>query len=75
MKELIKIIGAFIWILGGGMFIACIFIGLPILGIVLITESILTWIWNYVPQILIVIAVALTLIWGFSEKVNDPLHY
>lgn len=75
LKTIIKYLGMSIWILGGGMLVASILIGLPVLAIILITEETLTWLWNYVPEIIIVVAVALVLIWGLTEKVNDPLHY
>ena len=74
MKELLKTIGMLIWILGGGMIIASIFIGLPILAVILILER-GVWLLNYVPEIVIVIGIILALIWGFTEKTNNPVHW
>lgn len=75
MKEILKIIGMLIWILGGGMIIAFIFIGLPILLFGFIGIEAITWIWNHTPQIVIAIIILLFLIWGFTKKTNDPLHW
>ena len=73
MSEKIKIIGMLIWILGGGIIIGCVFM-LPILAIILILER-SVWLLNYVTEIIVVIIIALALIWGFTEKVNNPLHW
>jgi len=75
MKEYLIIIGTLIWVLGGGVLAAFILIGLPSITIAPILESILNWIGNYVPEIIIVILISLLLIWGFNEKVNNPLHW
>lgn len=73
MKTILQAIGMLIWILGGGALLACIFIGLPFLVIVY-GISLLGWLWNYwVFEVIAFVVVGLLLIYGFTEKVNNPL--
>jgi len=72
IKTILQVIGILVWILGGGMLLAGLFIGLPILVIFLgidFISPVLSWLWNSaIFQIIFVAVVGLLLIYGFTEK-------
>lgn len=76
MKEkfltFLKIIGGFLWVMGGGMLISSIVIGIPVAILLLLGWISLGLILKYVPQIIVVAVVVLLLVYGFSKKVPNP---
>jgi hypothetical protein len=75
MKLFFKTLGSLIWALGGGLLLSGIFIGIPVLIFFFGISFILTWVWNSaILQIIATISIGLFLLFGFTEKVNNPLH-
>lgn len=70
MKQFLQIIGIILWVCGGGMLLGVIFTGLPLAVALLLGAEIISWIWNSVPQIIIVIGLFFLLYYGFTTKAN-----
>jgi len=76
MKEeiliVLKIIGGFLWVIGGGILISSIIIGFPVAILVLLGWISFELILEYVPQIIIVVVILVLLVYGFTKKVPNP---
>lgn len=71
MKQILTIIGIILWICGSGMLLGVIFTGLPLAVALIFLSNAISWIWNFVPQIIIVIGLFFLLFFGFTIKVKS----